>query len=186
MGSVEATAGAAAAGNGDGDDSMGVGDRPTAGGVGGGGATAGGSALSAGGGLKRPLDPLADGHDALETVRVIRRRLVLGGGDDDDDGNGNTGGARGRSGGGLAESSDGAAANGSAVAETSGSNGSMAKARGEGARLQISNADLAELLRSTKAKGDPRRWAKVLYRAQNTRQGAHAGGERRKTVSLRG
>lgn len=181
---------AAAAGDADGDDPMGVSDPPTAegDGGGGGGAAAGrGSALSAGGGLKRPLNPLADENDALETVRNIRRRLVLGGGGgggDGDDGNGDTGGDGGRSGDGLEGSSDGAVANGSAAvaAEASGRDGTVAKAGGEGARVQISNADLAELLRSTKPKGDPRRWAKVLYRAQNSRRGTHAGGERIRTV----
>ena len=164
---------------------MGLVDRPTArgsggGGGGGGGAAGNGSAMSGGSGLKRPLDPLADDSDALETVRVIRRRLVLGGGDEDD----GAGGAGGESGGGLKESGDGAAAaNGSA----GGDGGAAAEANGErAARVQISNADLAELLRSTKPKGDPRRWAKILYRAQNSRQGVHAGGERRTSAGLRG
>lgn len=163
---VDSAEAIAAAGDADGDDPMGMTDRPTAGGGGGsGGATGSGSALSAGGGLKRPLDPLDDENDTLETVRIIRRRLVLGGGEDNEDGDGGTDGARGGGGGG-----DG---------------GTTAKA-GEGARVQISNADLAELMRSTKPKGDPRRWAKVLFRAQNSRQGAHAGGERRAAAGLRG
>lgn len=171
---------------------MGLADRrPTKGGVGGsGGSGAAGSALPAGGMLKRPLDPLADKNDALETVRMIRRRLVLSGGDGDDDGTGGAGARGGSGGGGATESGgDGAVANGSAVAQTTGGgDGAVAKANGErrAVTVQISNADLAELLRSTKPKGDPRRWAKVLYRAQNSRQGTHAGEERRKTVGLRG
>ncbi|CAM9569652.1 unnamed protein product, partial [Hapterophycus canaliculatus] len=111
-----------------------------------------------GGGTKRPLDPLADDNEPLQTVRSIRRRLVLGplgDGDGDGDGDGGDGG-----GGGAQE-------------------GTLeADGKGAAARVEINNADLAELLRSTKPKGDPRKWARIFYRAQNSRQGTHAGGGR--------
>ncbi len=143
---------------------MDVSDHPTTAESGGGGGGSGGestSALSGRGGSKRPLDPLADENDALQTVRSIRRRLVL-------------------SGDGPSEKSGGGSTS---------STGGEAGAEGKVSRLEINNADLAELLRVSKPKGDPRRWAKVLFRAQNSRNGTHAGGEgaieRRKPLGLR-
>lgn len=111
------------------------------------------------GGTKRPLDPLADDNDPLQTVRSIRRRLVLGAPGDDD--SGDVGG-------------DADSASGRGGQEGAGE----ANGKGPAARVEINNADLAELLRSTKPKGDPRNWARIFYRAQNSRRGTHAGGGR--------
>lgn len=122
-------------------------------------------------GNKRPLDPLAD-ENSLETVRDIRRRLVLG-----------TPGAGGVGVGiGTAGTRDEGRRSPHAEGvhdsvDIGGGGGGAGGARG-GTKLEINNADLAELLRSTKPKGNPRQWAKILYQAQNRRRGAHAGREK--------
>lgn len=145
-----AGAAAAAADGGNADDPMDVSDRPTTGDSSSKDTSKdtngkAGNKRAPGAGLKRPLDPLAS-DNAIETVRNIRRRLVLGAPDDGD-----------------GDDDD----DGSGV-------GATPPSEEQEASLEINNADLAELLRSTKPRGDPRKWARVLFRAQNSRKGVHA------------
>ncbi|CAN0267568.1 unnamed protein product, partial [Ectocarpus sp. 12 AP-2014] len=149
-GAAAAAAAAAVADGGNADDPMDVSDRPTTGDSSSGGRSSkdsngkAGNERAPGAGLKRPLDPLAS-DDPAETVRNIRRRLVLGAPDDGDD-----------------DDDDGSG------------EGATPPSEEQEASLEINNADLAELLRSTKPRGDPRKWARVLLRAQNSRKGVHA------------
>lgn len=118
---------------------------------------------------KRPLDPSAE-RNALDTVRSIRQRLALGQGD--------SGGVGGSKEGIQKDTGDGPNGSGDAKRHPDASSGVKGDAgAGENKRkLEINNADLAEFLRSKKPKGDPRGWARVLYRAQTRRQGTHAAG----------
>lgn len=132
----------------------------------------GGGAGGEGRGVKRPLDPLVDtDENVLETVRNIRRRLALEplGGGSGKGGNGGVGDATG-----TPDGREGSPAVSGGGGEGAGGGDGKGKGR---AKMEITNADLAELLRSTKPRGNRRGWARVLYRAQNTLQGTHAGGK---------
>lgn len=59
---------------------------------------------------------------------------------------------------------------------TGGKDAGDAKSSAPLQRIEINNADLAELLRTIKPTGNPRGWAKILYRAQNNLPDPHAGG----------
>lgn len=121
-------------------------------------------------------------HPALEHVKNIRRRLALPppvspavpGGTSAATRALSTavGGQRAEGGTGGGDAGGGAAGGGSG----GGSGGSENEPPAcPPRRVEITNADLAEFLRKTTPRGNPRVWARVMYRAQTNLPRAHAG-----------
>lgn len=110
-----------------------------------------------------------DINEAIENVRNMRRRLALAPPPPlPADGGGTSASTRGisRTAGGGFKAAD----------ETGGGRTGGAVSAVATRKVEINNADLAELMRSTKPRGSPGSWARVLYRAKYKLPGAHAGG----------